>query len=357
MGELEGISLEATGLRGNHSLLASELSDVHAEGTAVAAQLTLMEGETKELHMTGVEISSEVARARGEEALVQEEAVLLQHECKEEAVALRRQRVMQGEAMRVVNELESVFEAARQRVLTTEKEAHEHGAEMEERCCMLQNELKLQSAVCAEVSAHSSQCKSEEAELAAHTAKLARELETGEATEARLQAALAAAIPQMEARVHELRAQRAREHELAAEVASNKRKEETLRDELADERCRAQEASRITASLLEQRRRVSDEADEALRRCNTAFVDSWTSAQVLQLRDEQIAQSTRSCQLMRNTLGQHLAAVHEQVKEAETAHTQAVAELREERREHQQLRTHLLHENARRRARLLRPLM
>merc|ERR1712176_401147 len=117
---------------------------------------------------------------------------------------------------------------------------------------------------------------------------------------------------------------------------------------------KAQEASRIAANLLEQRRQVAEEANQALRLCDNALDESKATERAVRSCDEQLARSERSCELMQNTLGQRLFAVHAQVREAEGARAAAAQELREERLEHQRLRAQLQGENARRRARLAR---
>eukprot|EP00929_Paragymnodinium_shiwhaense_P021829 TRINITY_DN14126_c0_g1_i3.p2 TRINITY_DN14126_c0_g1~~TRINITY_DN14126_c0_g1_i3.p2 ORF type:complete len:217 (-),score=84.73 TRINITY_DN14126_c0_g1_i3:152-802(-) len=194
--------------------------------------------------------------------------------------------------------------------------------------------------------------EAEEEELQNWLRRLKQELQAGRDAGRRLEDELHMARRSAFRNGAELRSEEAAQQQLAAEAAAAEQAEEQLQLELHEERRKAEEARRVASALLEQRRRVSHEADEALRLCDAALDESRVSSEEVRVKDQQLSQSERSCELMQNTLAQRLAAVHNQVKEAEVARAAAALELREERLEHQQLRQQMLSENARRRARL-----
>merc|ERR1711966_622625 len=99
---------------------------------------------------------------------------------------------------------------------------------------------------------------------------------------------------------------------MAEELGAGRRWEEELRAELLAERERAQEASLSASRLLEERRHVAEEADEALICCDGALAESRESSRAVAERDGQLAQSQRSGSLMRDTLERRLATVHDQ---------------------------------------------
>jgi len=333
---------------------AAEIASVCSESAAMAARLSALEGEAEELRAVGGELSARAASASMEERAAREEEAALQHELEGSTDQLYEEEAERAKALQNVRGLEASLASARRRVASTEAENRARASELEacgEALCM---ELRDHATMHRREVACRAAREAENMELEAHIARLRSEVEMSEAAGTRLEAAFAAASRGVAERARQLRAEEDEGRALAVEVAGAERREETLRDELVDERRRAQDASRVAAALLEQRRRVADEADQALRLCDGALDESRASAAAAQARDDQLARSERSCELMRCTLSQRLAAVHEQVREAEGAHAAAALELREERVQQQRLRAQLQGENARRRARLSR---
>lgn len=346
---------EAAGMRGRYEKLENELAEEQEASGATLANLAALETESADMHTVGQWLSAEVDETRRQEASACEEVASLQLECAEGASTLRKQQSLHLGMSRDSRELEASLSSARRRASIAEKEAQARRNDLEVQFGVLRTELQAQSAACAESAAQRTAREAECAELAAATEQLTSELEADEAVGVELESVLEAVRKETAVEGRELWAEEGEESKLAMEVAAGRRREEELSAELAVERERAQEASRVATMLLEQRRQVAEEADEALRCCDGVLAKSQASARAVAVRDGQLAQSQRSSTLMQETLGRRLETVHEQVREAEAAHARAMLELREERREHRLLHTQVARENASRRARLSRP--
>lgn len=219
-------------------------------------------------------LSAESERVRGEEATARQEAVVLQRECTEGLAALRKQQVERTDAVRTVGDLEMSLTAVRHRASVAEATNDERKAELEARCSTLCSELEAQGAAHARSLAKNVNFEARWSELNAHIGRLTQELEATEAMGTELEAALSGVVRSGDTIAQELRAEGDAAYALAAEAAVSVHRQESLRGELADERRCAQDASRMAAELLEQRRRVSEEADKALRRCDSTLT-SW----------------------------------------------------------------------------------
>jgi hypothetical protein len=308
-----------------------------------------------EVHTVGQWLSAEVARTRRHEAAVREEAAALRFECQEQASSVSKQRTLHLAAERESKEMEAALTSAHQRAASAVKAGEARRRELEVQVGILRTELQAQSAACAESATQRTARDAECAELAAATEHLSSELEADEAFSIELESVLEAVKKEVDTESHELRAETTEEGRLASEAAESRRREDELAAELAVERERTQEASRVATVLLEQRRLVAEEADEALRCCDGALGDFQASAETAVVPGGQVAPSQQPGDPVQDILGQRLAIVHSQVRAAENAHAHAMLELREERQEHRQLHAQVARDNASRSARVSRP--
>lgn len=352
---LEATHLEVSGLKAGRTELADELLATISEGEGHGADHETLENSEAEARIAGAEAEVELERARSEEEAACLEAAALYRELQESEERIEAERATRAAALRTTEDIEASLAAIRKQSAAADSKAKAETRELEAQAAALRGELEDQRAAHRQELARRAAKEAEAGRLGDELGRLQCELADEEAAGRRLEGKISAAEAACTSHDRELRREEAHGATLAGELADAERQDEDLRKEVDEERERAQGASGAAAALLGQRQRVADEAAEALRSADLAMRDGDESAQALRHRDEQLARSERSCELMRATLGQRLSAVHEQVRRAESANARAVLELREERQEHQRLRSRLLEENSRRRSLVHQP--
>eukprot|EP00928_Gymnodinium_smaydae_P069985 TRINITY_DN53942_c0_g1_i1.p1 TRINITY_DN53942_c0_g1~~TRINITY_DN53942_c0_g1_i1.p1 ORF type:complete len:614 (-),score=161.96 TRINITY_DN53942_c0_g1_i1:557-2398(-) len=350
--QLEAADLRVGELRGGRNNREAELASVRNEAEVAANRLKELENEAEEFRVCCGEVNERAAAASAEERAAGEQEAAMALQCEEEQRTLHEEEAQSMEIERAIGDLETKLANAQRRAVIVSQENEARLAEIQACGDELRSQLEERSLQRRREAARKAELAEERERLEGEVQALACELEAGEAAAAGLEESYVAASRSAAARDQEVRAEEAESRALLMEAAAGERREETLRAELEEERLRAFEASRVANALVERRRAVALEADEAMRLCGGALDDSAAASKAAEARGRQLAQTERSCELMRTTLGQRLAAVHEQVADAEAARAVAAEELREEREEHRWLRTQLLEENARRRARL-----
>lgn len=352
---LEATHLDVSGLKAGRTELADELLATISEGEGHGADHEALENSEVEARVAGAEAKEELARARSEEEAACLQAAALHRELQEGEERLEAERAVRAAALRTAEDIEASLAAIRKKSAAADSKAKAEARELEAQAAALRGEVEDQRAAHRQELARRAAKEAEAGRLGDELGRLECELADEEAAGRRLEGKISAAEAACTGHGRELRQEETHGATLAGELADAERREEDLREEVDEERERAQGASGAAAALLGQRQRVADEAAEALRSADLAMRDGAESAQALRHRDEQLGRSERSCELMRATLGQRLSAVHEQVRRAESANTRAVLELREERQEHQRLRARVLEENSRRRSLVHQP--
>merc|ERR1712039_196704 len=135
-------------------------------------------------------------------------------------------------------------------------------AELEACSSELRGQLEALGAQHARTLAKRASYKDASSEFHARSGSVAQELQVAESAAASAKTCLDEVLQNGDKLAHELRTEESSAMEM---LNTNTPSQDTLRRELIEERSRAQLASRAAGELMEQRQRVSDEADFALR--------------------------------------------------------------------------------------------
>jgi len=354
--QLETAELEVAGIRARNSVMSGEVVSARTANAGAVAHLAVLDAETGELHAAGRGLASEIAQARSGEASRRRDLLKLQEECQMVSQRLHQEEATQAQMFQEVTALQTSAVCARREAQTSETQGQAHAVELEAECSLLQNQLDAQQVAVQRAAQRHVAGTVTISELERHIEDLNLEVQASGAAAVQLEASAADKFGFVE-RIHAaVRHEQQEEQRMAAEVSASWQWEEQLRAELVEEQHRVQEGRAAAEKLTQQRRSISDEVNEALRRCNGAIAESQVSANALRERDEQLARSERSFHLMHTALAQRYSSLKDQIKEAEKGRLQAMGELQEERRLHEHLRMKLQGENSQRRARLQRPL-
>lgn len=339
--ELQSMRLEVEGMRKGSPELISEMQEASAALATAASEVASLQAEGAEVRARVGTVASEARHARARGGACELELEQARRECAHVGARLHEEQPSwTGEALEV-RVAEERLRLARDSAAALQDTIGVQGEELEERGRALSQEISEQEAWLREALWQGAAQARRDAELEERQRRCVQEYQAHEAAVSELESSTAMSVRHAVEGHRWIRQEENTLRDFLKEASATQRHEEALAAHLASEIDSARNASRAVGALLEQKRRVSEEADAALQRCEMALEESMNSAQEVRERDEQLERSERSCQLMRTTLGRQLAAVHEQTSEIQRARAAAALELREERQRHHELRAQL----------------